>query len=91
MFDIILVSGTYSASEASRVSVKNINTEGDIDMRENVVQLFWKYINNADFDSLNKIMSDGASIWLANTKEVFNRRDNRVLWGKFRTAQMEIR
>ncbi|MBU5676327.1 nuclear transport factor 2 family protein [Alkaliphilus sp. MSJ-5] len=40
-------------------------------MGENVVKLFWEYIHNADFDSLNELISDDASIWLPNTKEVF--------------------
>lgn len=40
-------------------------------MNENIVKLFWEYIHNADFDSLNELMSDDACIWLPNTKEVF--------------------
>lgn len=51
-------------------------------MKKNLVELFWQYIHDANFEGLNNVMSDEACIWLPNTKEVFKSRDKYIEFNK---------
>ena len=61
---------------------KALSNEGGVNMGENIVRLFWECIHNADFDGLNKIMSDGACIRLPNTKEIFKSKNKYIEFNK---------
>ncbi|WP_425448316.1 nuclear transport factor 2 family protein [Dethiothermospora halolimnae] len=51
-------------------------------MGERVVKLFWQYINNADFDGLDNVMTNDAMVWLPNTKEVFKGKSKYIEFNK---------
>lgn len=51
-------------------------------MVENIVNLFWKYIDEANFHGIKELMTNEARVWLPNTKEVFKGKDKYIEFNK---------
>ncbi|MDT8717157.1 nuclear transport factor 2 family protein [Clostridium sp. 19966] len=47
-----------------------------------IVRRFWRYINDASFDKLNEVMNEDASVYLVNTREVFEGREKYIKFNK---------
>ena len=43
---------------------------------------FWKYINDAEFEQLTKIMVENSIVILPNTREIFKGRNNYIVFNK---------
>ena len=51
-------------------------------MHTNLVMKFWEYIDQAEFDKLENIMTSDANVWLPNTNEVFRGADKYIAFNK---------
>ena len=51
-------------------------------MSKHVVDLFWEYINNQDYDKLYEITSEDTKVWFPNTKEMFKDRESYIAFNK---------
>jgi len=51
-------------------------------MDREILEKFWKYIDEAEFDKLNEVMAEDANVILPNTGEIFRGCENYIKFNK---------